>query len=254
MKAIEATVAAFGTFSRIPVPASKWTDYGASHALAAFPLVGLVEGFLMAAWGHVCMLLSVPMALVAAGLVALPVLVTGGIHLDGLCDTCDALASYAPREKKLRILHDPRAGAFGVIGVAVYLIVQFALFTCVKLTASAFLTLMLACVLSRALSGLAMECWPHAREDGMAAALAPAPKRREVVWPLIVFAVLASAGIAAISQLIGVAVVVCALAVLLWYRHVALSRFGGVTGDVAGWFLQWAELSMLAALVIGGLF
>ena len=40
---------------------------------------------------------------------------------------------------------------------------------------------------------------------------------------------------------------------LAWYRHVALSRFGGVTGDLAGWFLQWAELAMLAMLVAGGM-
>ena len=122
MKIAEAIGASFGTFSRIPVPKSSWTDFGSTHALAAFPLVGLAEGFLMTAWGHVANLLGVPATIVAAVLVALPVAVTGGIHLDGLCDTSDALASWAPRERKLEIMHDPRAGAFGVIGVVVYLI------------------------------------------------------------------------------------------------------------------------------------
>ena len=113
MKIAEAIGAAFGTFSRIPVPKSAWTDFGSTHALAAFPLVGLAEGFLMTAWGHVANLLGVPATIVAAVLVALPVAVTGGIHLDGLCDTSDALASWAPREQKLEIMHDPRAGARG---------------------------------------------------------------------------------------------------------------------------------------------
>ena len=135
MKIAEAIGAAFGTFSRIPVPKSAWTDFGSTHALAAFPLVGLAEGFLMTAWGHVANLLGVPATIVAAVLVALPVAVTGGIHLDGLCDTSDALASWAPRERKLEIMHDPRAGAFGVIGVVVYLILQFSLFTALPLTA-----------------------------------------------------------------------------------------------------------------------
>ena len=119
MKIAEAIGAAFGTFSRIPVPKSAWTDFGSTHALAAFPLVGVAEGFLMTAWGHVANLLGVPATIVAAVLVALPVAVTGGIHLDGLCDTSDALASWAPRERKLEIMHDPQAGAFGVIGVVV---------------------------------------------------------------------------------------------------------------------------------------
>ena len=110
MKIAEAIGAAFGTFSRIPVPKSAWTDFGSTHALSAFPLVGLAEGFLMTAWGHVANLLGVPATIIAAVLVALPVAVTGGIHLDGLCDTSDALASWAPRERKLEIMHDPRAG------------------------------------------------------------------------------------------------------------------------------------------------
>ena len=60
MKIAEAIGAAFGTFSRIPVPKSAWTDFGSTHALAAFPLVGLAEGFLMTAWGYVANLLGVP--------------------------------------------------------------------------------------------------------------------------------------------------------------------------------------------------
>ena len=165
MKIVEAIGAAFGTFSRIPVPKSAWTDFGSTHALAAFPLVGLAEGFLMTAWGHVANLLGVPATIVAAVLVALPVAVTGGIHLDGLCDTSDALASWAPRERKLEIMHDPRAGAFGVIGVVVYLILQFSLFTALPLTAGAFLALLCSLVFSRSLSGLAVECWPAARAE-----------------------------------------------------------------------------------------
>ena len=59
VKIAEAIGAAFGTFSRIPVPKSAWTDFGSTHALAAFPLVGLAEGFLMTAWGHMANLLGV---------------------------------------------------------------------------------------------------------------------------------------------------------------------------------------------------
>lgn len=251
VKAFFAIGAAIGTFSRIPVPKSVWSKGGEAYALAAFPLVGLIEGFLMAAWGHIANLVGMPSAIVACVLVALPVLVTGGIHLDGLIDTSDALSSWAPREKKLEIMHDPRAGAFGVIAVALYLVMQFALFMTLPLTAEVFLTLMCSLVLSRALSGLAVECWPSARTDGMAASLAPAKKRPAIVGPLVVFAVAASAGMIAFIQVVGAFMVVAALGVLIWYRHVALSRFGGVTGDVAGWFLQWVELAMLFVLAVG---
>ena len=211
MKIAEAIGAAFGTFSRIPVPKSAWTDFGSTHALAAFPLVGLAEGFLMTAWGHVANLLGVPATIVAAVLVALPVAVTGGIHLDGLCDTSDALASWAPRERKLEIMHDPRAGAFGVIGVVVYLILQFSLFTALPLTAGAFLALLCSLVFSRALSGLAVECWPAARADGMAAGLSPAKKRAAIVVPLCAFAAASAAGMVACAQAVGALMAVAGL-------------------------------------------
>lgn len=44
----------------------------------------------------------------------MPLLVTGGIHIDGFSDTMDALSSHAERQKKLEIMDDPHIGAFGV--------------------------------------------------------------------------------------------------------------------------------------------
>lgn len=240
-------------FSRIPVPKSVWTQKGMEHAIAAFPLVGVVQGALVLIWGLAATQLGLPAVLMAAGFVVLPVLVNGGIHLDGLCDTSDALSSYAPREKKLEILHDPRAGAFGVIALVVYFIVAYSLYSCAGFDLPSLAALALTFVLSRALSGLAVECWPNARLDGMVAGLAPAKKRTGIVAILVVFGFVSAAGIIAFAQAAGAICVVAALLVLAWYRHVALSRFGGVTGDLAGWFLQWVELAMLAVLVLGGL-
>ena len=51
---------------------------------------------------------------------AIPLLVTGGFHVDGFMDTTDALSSYREKEERLRILKDPHIGAFAVIGVVIY--------------------------------------------------------------------------------------------------------------------------------------
>ncbi len=56
----------------------------------------------------------------------IPILVTGGIHLDGLLDTVDAKSSYGDRKKKLAILADPHVGAFAIIGGSVYLLLYAA--------------------------------------------------------------------------------------------------------------------------------
>ena len=83
--------------------------------LCAFPLVGLVIGLCCRGWQGFSGFLSLPAVLRGAGLCLIPVLMTGGIHLDGYADTCDALASHAGREKRQQILKDPHLGAFAAI-------------------------------------------------------------------------------------------------------------------------------------------
>ena len=59
------------------------------------------------------------------GACAIPFLVTGGIHLDGFCDTIDALSSHQPKEKKWEILRDPHIGSFAMLAAAIYFLLLF---------------------------------------------------------------------------------------------------------------------------------
>ena len=126
---LSSCVIAFSTYSRIPMPQVDWNEKNMKHTLAFFPLVGAAVG--AAFWGAdaLCRLLDLGDVLRAALLTAVPAVVTGGIHLDGYCDTVDALASHAPREKKLAILKDSSAGAFAVIWCCVWFLLYFALLT-----------------------------------------------------------------------------------------------------------------------------
>ena len=98
-------------FSALPMPQFDWNEKNMRYALCAFPLVGVVCGALWC----ICGVLPLPAAARAAGFCLVPVWVTGGIHLDGYADTCDALSSYGDTAKKLEILKDPHCGAFAVI-------------------------------------------------------------------------------------------------------------------------------------------
>ena len=93
MTALETIAVAFAMFSAIPCPQPVWTEKNMRCALCAFPLVGAVCGLLLWGWTALAGWLPLPGVLAAAGQCLLPVLVTGGIHLDGYADTCDALAS-----------------------------------------------------------------------------------------------------------------------------------------------------------------
>ena len=119
---ISTVIVAFSMFSAIPMPQTEWTNKSMRYALCAFPLIGAVIGALVCLWRFVCLRMEFSEWILAAGICVLPVLVTGGIHLDGFCDTADALASHQDTEKKLQILKDPHMGAFAAIWLGLSLI------------------------------------------------------------------------------------------------------------------------------------
>ena len=95
---------AFQMYSHIPIPSFEWDDKSKKYALCFFPLVGAVIGSVEYLWFFLAALLETPVLIGTAVATAIPFLITGGIHMDGFCDTVDALSSQASIERKLEIL------------------------------------------------------------------------------------------------------------------------------------------------------
>ena len=243
MTVLQTIAVAFAMFSAIPVPQFDWNEKNMRYAMCAFPLIGVVIG---AAW-CVCGVLPLPAPARAAGFCLVPVWVTGGIHLDGYADTCDALASYGDREKKLEILKDPHCGAFAVIRLCSYFAAYLCLAACVQFTPRVGALWTLALVLERALSGFAVAAFPLAKDTGLAHTFATAADKQTVCRFLCGLSALL---VLALTALGGGGLAAAALLALWRYYFVAKRQFGGITGDLAGWFLQRAELWMLAALAV----
>lgn len=248
MIAMETVLVAFAMFSAIPLPQVEWNGRNMRYALCAFPLVGAMCAALWWGWAWVCAWLAAPGLLRGAGFCLIPVLVTGGIHLDGYADTCDALASCAPPEKKQEILKDPRCGAFAVIRLCAYFAAHLALCTALRPDSRALWAMGLGFVLERGLSGLAIARFPLAKNTGLAHTFATAAHRTAVGRILMAVCALTAAGMIALGGIPGVAMVLAALLVFGHYRITADRQFGGLSGDLAGWFLQRSELWMLGVL------
>ena len=241
MTILQTIAVAFAMFSALPVPQFEWNEKNMRYAMCAFPLIGLVCGGLWC----LCGVLPLPDMARAAAFCLVPVAVTGGIHLDGYADTSDALSSYGDREKKLEILKDSHCGAFAVIRLCSYFVAYFGLCGSVQFTPRVGLCWTLALVLERAFSGLAVAAFPMAKNTGLAHTFATAADRTAVRNVLAVLAVLLCGALLALG---GGALAAAAILLFLWYHHVAVQQLGGITGDLAGWFLQKTELWMLAAL------
>ena len=252
MVLLETILIAVSTYSALPVPQFEWKEKNMRYAICFFPTVGLLCGAMLFLWNLFCRWANVSPVLFAAVAVCLPLLVTGGIHMDGYMDTVDALASHQSRERKLEIMKDSSCGAFAVLYCGVYLLLHFGLFFAVY--EGDFLVFYpLVYVLSRALSALCAITLPNARGNGMLCAFTENTQKNRAAAAMIVLSLLTSAALVWADVLCGGAAVACVLCALLGYRRMAMRNFGGVTGDTSGFFLQICELAALAGVWLGGL-
>ena len=250
MRVIRSLFIAFSTYSRIQVPQVEWSEENRKYSMCFFPLIGAVIGLLLWGWLWLCDALSIGPVLKGAAGALLPVFVTGGIHMDGFMDTSDALASWQPKERRLEILKDSHVGAFAVLGCAGYLLLHAALLSEASATSGALLSCVF--VLSRALSAWAMGTFRSARPQGMLDAFAQAAHRRMVTVSCVVYAVLCAVVWSVFGGWLTLVCLLAAALCVIYYRHMAYKQFGGVTGDLAGWFLQVTELVLTAVIVLGG--
>ncbi len=247
---------ALTTFTVLPLRPGRVDRRTAGQAMAWSPLVGALLAFLAAAvlfLGRKVFIDAVGPLLPSVLALALLALLTRGLHLDGLADTADGLASHAPPERALQVMRSPETGPLGAATVAFSLLIQSAALTSCVASHRGTESVLLA-----VLSGRLAMVWsctrgvPAARPDGMGALVAGTVRR-----PLAALWTVAVAGEAFVygrfdqdaGTLRGGVRALLALALALgvtWVlrRHV-VRRFGGVTGDVLGALAEIAQTTVL---------
>lgn len=245
MNFIKSLCASFSMYSKIPVPRVNWEGENLKYALCFFPLVGVVIGAADIAVFYICVRFGFSNVLCAALMTAVPVLISGGIHTDGFMDTTDALASYADRDKKLDILKDPHVGAFAVIGAVMYFLLYFAFVYEIDTLAAAFI-IGIGFMLSRALSALAICHFKCAKNSGLLHTFKDSAHRNAVKISSCIYISLSVFMMLLTNYITGIIYILASAFALLAYSRAA-AKFGGITGDVAGWFVCVCELLFAAA-------
>lgn len=240
---------AFLMYSRIPVPSVEWKEQNRRYSLCFFPVIGAVIGGIFLLWRWVCTKAGFNELMTGAVSVLIPVVITGGIHIDGFCDVTDAKASYGDTEKRLAIMKDSHIGAFAVISICIYFIIQTAMFSQTA-EPETYYIISIGYVLSRALSGLTAVTFRAAKKNGSLQSFTEPAGRKITITVLAAAAVLCCAGMILINVFSGIFCTLAAVGTVIYYRKFAYGTFGGITGDLAGWFLQMCEILILSTAVV----
>ena len=243
---------AFAMYSKIPMPRADWTKENMKYTFCFFPFIGMVIGALTLLAGYVGRRFLVDHTFMAVILVVIPVIVTGGIHVDGLLDTSDALSSWREREKRLEILKDSHAGAFAVITACVYFMAMYGGMNQITEMEDQKILYILAVgyVVSRCFSGIGVITLPKANASGTVAEFSRKARDKRVRNILVLYLIMLAGLLLWIQPVWGAAVFITALLVFCFYKCKAMKYFGGTTGDLSGYFLCLCEVWIVLVLAV----
>src|SRR5438309_899757 len=218
--------------SRIPVPPG---NYRLEESVVWLPVVGLVLGAILAGVDWALRVIGMDQLVVSTVVVVLLLVLSGALHADGLMDTCDAVFGHASPERRLEIMRDPRAGAFGVVGLVCIVALKIAALDALPTSVRPQL-LTLGPTLGRWSILVAATAFPYGRPSGLGVPLKMAASRKSLAVATLV--PLAACGVVGPYGFIAAAL---ALLVSLGVGRWLMRLLPGLTGDCYGAICELVE-------------
>ena len=239
---MNAFLIAFQLLTIIPIAHSYIaSDKQLGYSSLFYPLIGLFIGGILLVAANLFANLSLQIQ--AALILMLWVVITGGLHLDGLADCADAwVGGMKSKQRSLAIMKDPASGPIAVVTLILVLLLKWSLINQLLIQQDLFV-LLLTPMLGRLAILLLMQTSNYIRSGGMAEKLvANLPKSAAQALSVL--------GLLAGSYYVGLLAISLMLMVLLTIRHQSIKRLGGVTGDVYGAAVELVEVAVLLGAVL----
>jgi adenosylcobinamide-GDP ribazoletransferase len=224
----------------LPLKISGVTERKIAYSIIYFPLVGLVIGLALLGLNNFLSTFNFSALALNIILVVALVIITGGMHLDGLADTFDAILSHKSKDEMLAIMRDPRIGTMGALSLICVILLKIGLLNSVgpAFKAPALLSM---CFLSRWSAALLMFSFPCARKDGLAGVFMRNISLRAIIicaglTIILTFAVWSMPGI-----ILSLLVSLCAYLIA---KNIG-RKVGGITGDTLGAVIEITEVVVL---------
>jgi adenosylcobinamide-GDP ribazoletransferase len=244
-------LAALKFLTIIRIPARREASGGElGRSAVYFPVVGIIIGLSLAGLNWLFGL-GFPQALVNVLLIGWMVIISGGLHLDGLADTCDGIGGQKSTEARLEVMRDSRVGGFGVIGIALLLLVKYVSLNSIPvsmLTAA----LVIIPVISRWTMVYAIFVYPYARPSGLGTVF-----KKEMSGLRFTLATIVTLAVAALAlgwgktpyaYLSALLIMAGSLIVVVALAGYLKRKLGGLTGDTYGAFSEVTDVVILVLI------
>jgi adenosylcobinamide-GDP ribazoletransferase len=242
---------AISFLTSLPVPGNVISEDSLARSLIFFPFVGVIIGIFISGF-HFLLIRCFSPPLAGAFTLVFWVWITGGLHLDGFIDCCDALLASTSPEKRLEILKDTSAGSFGVIGAILLLLVKYSSILCLK-QALSDAALFLVPVSGRLALCYVILRYPYARINGMGRIFKDAAGKKEAISTIVV---LILSGMLVFPfvypPFIGYMFYIFSLLCIEVCGFWMLKRVAGFTGDMYGAICELVETAGLIFFVAAG--
>lgn len=248
-KYLKAFCMCFSMFCAIPTPFMHvWDESLRGIMLSMFPLVGTIIGFIWALIGIILKRIYCPSLLFASIMTIVPILLTGGIHLDGYMDCCDGIFSRRDLERRREILKDSHVGSFAVIGLFILLITYFGTFGSLNYNEDFFIIVLITTV-SRANSALGITLLKPLSHSEYAGNFKHSISKSNIfiLSLFLILSFLIGYYYCGINALISVTITT----ITYWFfTYYAYRQFDGFSGDVTGFGHTLSELFGIISLVV----
>jgi len=214
-----------------------------AYSLLYFPIVGGLIGLVLSISAFLFGFL--PDMVMAVIVLAISVILTGGIHLDGFADTCDGFYGNRSRDEILRIMRDSRVGVMGVIGIVMLLVFKFSLIAAVPkpLLIKSLIMMTTFARWSQALSCLISN---YARSEGKGRFFMENVNKKDIIaggiFTLLLFLL--------VIGIKGLLIFGTGLLITFLFVRYAKHKIGGMTGDTIGAVSEIAEVSIFLSVIL----
>lgn len=232
--------------TRLPIKVSNYPEHDMKSAVYWYGVAGLIIGLILY-WFNITLAYFFPeldRSILAGFTLALWVIITGALHLDGLADSADAWLGGLSPEKALLIMKDPRSGPAGVTAIVLILLLKFA---CLQSVISdAPIALIIIPALARCFVPILFFQTKYVRQKGLGQHFSEGLSSTAIQWQFVALTVLS-------ILLIGFSILATLTLLTLIYfalRKIMIKRLGGTTGDTAGGMIEILELGAMLGITL----